>query len=48
MVEALDAKVVSLARIAIGKLTLGGLAEGATRPLTRGEVLECGGSASAF
>jgi 16S rRNA U516 pseudouridylate synthase RsuA-like enzyme len=38
MVEALDAKVVSLARTAIGALALGDLAEGTTRPLTRGEV----------
>jgi 23S rRNA pseudouridine2605 synthase len=38
MVEALDAKVVSLARVAIGTLVLGDLAEGATRPLTREEV----------
>ena len=38
MVEALDAKVVSLARIAIGQLVLGELAEGQTRPLTREEV----------
>ncbi len=38
MVEALDAKVVSLARVAIGDLVLGGLAEGETRELTREEV----------
>jgi pseudouridine synthase len=38
MVEALDAKVVSLARIAIGSLVLGDLAEGTTRPLTRDEA----------
>jgi 23S rRNA pseudouridine2605 synthase len=38
MVEALDAKVISLARTAIGDLLLGDLAEGATRELTREEV----------
>jgi pseudouridine synthase len=38
MVEAVDAKVVSLARIAIGSVVLGDLEEGATRPLTREEV----------
>lgn len=38
MVEALGAKVVSLTRTAIGDLTLGDMAEGATRPLTRDEV----------
>ncbi|MGZ5432024.1 MAG: pseudouridine synthase [Thermoanaerobaculia bacterium] len=38
MVEALDAKVVSLTRVAIGEVTLGDLAEGATRALTRDEV----------
>jgi 23S rRNA pseudouridine2605 synthase len=38
MVEALDAKVVSLARIAIGTIALGDLAEGATRELTAEEV----------
>lgn len=38
MVEALDAKVVSLARVAIGSLGLGDLAEGATRALTPDEV----------
>ncbi|MGZ8868721.1 MAG: pseudouridine synthase [Thermoanaerobaculia bacterium] len=37
-VEALDAKVVSLTRVAIGEVTLGDLAEGATRALTRDEV----------
>ena len=37
MVEALDAKVVSLARVAIGEVGLGGLAEGATRELTAEE-----------
>jgi pseudouridine synthase len=35
MVEALGAKVVSLTRTAIGDLTLGDMAEGATRPLAR-------------
>ena len=38
MVEALDAKVVSLARVAIGDLVMEGLAEGETRELTREEV----------
>ena len=38
MVEALDAKVVSLARTAIGPITLGDLEPGATRELTRDEV----------
>ena len=38
MVEALDAKVVSLTRIAIGDLRIGDLAEGATRALTPDEV----------
>jgi 23S rRNA pseudouridine2605 synthase len=38
MVEALDAKVVSLARVAIGAVVLGDLAEGTTRPLLREEV----------
>ncbi|HVG24734.1 MAG TPA: pseudouridine synthase [Thermoanaerobaculia bacterium] len=38
MVEALEAKVVSLARVAIGSVALGELAEGETRPLTREEV----------
>jgi 23S rRNA pseudouridine2605 synthase len=38
MVEALDAKVVSLARVAIGRLLLGELAEGSTRALTPEEV----------
>lgn len=38
MVEALDAKVVSLARIAIGTIALGDLPEGATRELTRDEL----------
>ena len=38
MVEALDAKVVSLARIAIGAIVLGDLAEGETRELTGDEV----------
>ena len=38
MVEALGARVVSLARVAIGEVTLGDLTEGATRALTREEV----------
>jgi pseudouridine synthase len=38
MVEALDAKVISLARTAIGPLALGDLEPGATRELTRDEV----------
>lgn len=38
MVEALDAKVVSLARVAIGPVTLGDLAAGETRPLTPDEL----------
>jgi 23S rRNA pseudouridine2605 synthase len=38
MVEALDAKVISLARTAIGPLTLGELESGATRALTPDEV----------
>jgi pseudouridine synthase len=41
MVEALGAKVVSLARVAIGSLTIGDLPEGATRPLTPEEVAGC-------
>ncbi len=40
MVEALDAKVVSLARTAIGDLVLGDLAEGAIRPLSGTEVAQ--------
>ena len=38
MVEALDAKVVSLTRTAIGQIGLGDLASGATRELTSSEV----------
>lgn len=38
MVEALDAKVVSLARTAIGALAIGDLAEGTTRALTETEL----------
>ncbi len=38
MVEALDAKVISLARVAIGTVMLGSLEEGATRALTREEL----------
>lgn len=42
MVEALDAKVVSLARVAIGEVSLGELAPGATRPLTAEELRQLG------
>ena len=38
MVEALDAKVISLARVAIGSIELGALEPGATRALTREEL----------
>jgi len=38
MVEALDAKVITLTRIAIGDVTLGDLEPGAIRELTREEV----------
>lgn len=38
MVEALDAKVVKLARIAIGDISIGGLEPGQTRELTREEL----------
>ncbi|HEX8169964.1 MAG TPA: pseudouridine synthase [Thermoanaerobaculia bacterium] len=38
MVEALDAKVVELTRIAIGEVTIGDLPEGAARPLTPAEL----------
>lgn len=38
MVEALDAKVVSLTRVAIGDVKLGDLEPGKTRPLTREEL----------
>ena len=38
MVEALDAKVISLTRTAIGDLSIGELESGKTRELTRGEV----------
>jgi 23S rRNA pseudouridine2605 synthase len=38
MVEALDAKVVSLKRVAIGTVLLGDLAEGETRALTEEEM----------
>jgi pseudouridine synthase len=38
MVEALDAKVIRLVRIAIGPITIGDLAPGETRELTRDEV----------
>lgn len=38
MVEALDAKVVSLKRVAIGDVALGELDEGTTRPLTSQEL----------
>jgi pseudouridine synthase len=40
MVEALDAKVVSLARVAIGRLQLGDLEPGKTRPLEPAEIRE--------
>jgi 23S rRNA pseudouridine2605 synthase len=42
MVEALDAKVISLARIAIGEVTLAELAEGEFRPLTEEELQKLG------
>lgn len=42
MVEALDAKVVSLARTAIGEVSLGELAAGATRVLTAEELRRLG------
>jgi 23S rRNA pseudouridine2605 synthase len=45
MVEALDAKVQKLARIAIGELTLGDLEPGALRELTAGEVAKLQGRA---
>jgi len=38
MIEALDAKVQRLARIAIGTITVGALAPGEARPLTREEL----------
>lgn len=38
MVEALDAEVVTLVRIAIGSIRIGDLPLGKTRPLTAGEV----------
>ena len=38
MVEALDAKVISLTRVAIADLPLGDLAPGTTRPLTKSDV----------
>lgn len=38
MVEALDARVVSLARVAIGPVQIGDLAPGRTRPLTPAEL----------
>ena len=38
MVEALDAKVVKLVRVAIGAIEIGELAIGATRPLTSSEL----------
>lgn len=40
MVEALGAKVISLARTSIGELALGDLAEGALRPLAEDEVAQ--------
>ena len=42
MVEALDAKVISLTRVAIGELALGDLQEGKCRTLTAEEVARCG------
>jgi len=42
MVEALDAKVLKLVRIAIGTITIGDLAAGATRALTPAEVASLG------
>lgn len=42
MVEALDAKVISLTRVAIGDVPLGDLAEGATRDLTPEELTALG------
>ncbi|HET8798183.1 MAG TPA: rRNA pseudouridine synthase, partial [Thermoanaerobaculia bacterium] len=42
MVEALGAKVISLARVAIGELALGDLPAGETRPLTREELRKLG------
>ncbi|MCU1348663.1 MAG: ribosomal large subunit pseudouridine synthase [Acidobacteria bacterium] len=42
MVESLDAAVERLVRIAIGSLTIGDLAEGSTRALTREEVAALG------
>src|SRR4029077_13518622 len=38
MVEALDAEVVTLVRIAIGSIRIGELPEGGTRPLVPGEI----------
>lgn len=46
MVEALDAKVISLARVAIGTVALGDLAEGATRDLTPTELEALGATLS--
>lgn len=42
MVEALGAKVISLARVAIGELALGDLPAGETRPLTGEELRKLG------
>jgi 23S rRNA pseudouridine2605 synthase len=42
MVEAVGAKVVSLARVAIGEVVLGDLAPGTTRELTEGELRALG------
>jgi 23S rRNA pseudouridine2605 synthase len=42
MVEALDAKVLKLARTAIGAVTLGDLPPGATRELTAEEIAQLG------
>ena len=44
MVEALDAKVLKLVRIAIGEMTIGDLQIGATRELTAEEVRKLRGS----
>jgi 16S rRNA U516 pseudouridylate synthase RsuA-like enzyme len=38
MVEALDAKVLKLVRVAIGKIRIGDLPIGKARELSRGEV----------
>ncbi len=48
MVEALEAKVLKLVRVAIGQIRIGDLPIGKTRPLTKEEILECGGHAAAL